>query len=599
MKKLFTKKLISLIMAMLMIISTLGVVNAETQNVVIKSIIFASEDGKMVYVDYAKAVEESIAGDPTLYNAVIQYVGIAEEKGLPIYLETVDGIFLDYAKALTDNVFRLSDIINVEKYKVTEEIKFTHELWVDEDGEPVITDPEAKPAELISITPVEGIEVEVGTSEDTVIERLPQSTTVEDSKNQTHTVKLNWIIENYNKDVVGEYNATGTFTLPKGVVNKAGLKLKVEAKVKVYEPVEEPEFPIEVENVFIIQSEITDNTYANINIKEEYVFLVETVKVDGNPANKMPDKPAQWRFKVADGTKADDLKGRVSLTSNVYIESLVEPTPITVKVGDTVNMPAKITANMSDGTTTEVPVTWVPATIDTSTVGVKTAIGTVAGFDGTVTLRVIVEDVKKGIAFISLSKDSSSDRIPFINISDFYIKNKETGIEYRDGDYPTWNNKNSWQMKNIPVGKYTIHFNTMDGMYIHQILLGGAYNETVYNAETNPYVIDENVTNYATIVLKTDLILKEIKPLAELIVPVDITYDEFLETLPKKATIIDSMDQEHQVDISWGFNQVQFNGWRKPGNRPYIESNAFKLPINVSNTVPPTRLRVLANVLFE
>lgn len=75
------------------------------------------------------------------------------------------------------------------------------------------------------------------------------------------------------------------------------------------------------------------------------------------------------------------------------IVSLVNPDSITVEVGQVVNMPSVVVANMSDGTTKDVPVTWVPATIDTSTAGVKTAEGSVEGFDGKATFMVTVEEV--------------------------------------------------------------------------------------------------------------------------------------------------------------------------------------------------------------
>ena len=74
------------------------------------------------------------------------------------------------------------------------------------------------------------------------------------------------------------------------------------------------------------------------------------------------------------------------------IVSLVNPAPITVAVGDTVIMPSTVVANMSDSTTKNVPVTWNPAEIDTTTVGIKTAIGTVEGYDGNVTFTVTVEE---------------------------------------------------------------------------------------------------------------------------------------------------------------------------------------------------------------
>lgn len=527
MKNLFAKKCISSVMTILILFSTISVVHARTHDILIKSIIFEDENRNMVFVDYAAAIEQSIGGHNELYNAIKNYVGIAEEKGRSIYLETVNGEFLNYAKALSDNLSRLIDIIDNEKYKVYEEIKFTHELWIDDKGEPTITDPEEKPAELISITPVDGIEVEIGTSEDIVKERLPQSTTIKDSKGRTYTVSLDWNIENYNKDSVGEYKATGTFTLPKYVVNKTGKELKVETLVKVFKPIEQPDFPMEVEEVFIIESEITGNTYANIEIRDEFVLLVESVKVDGKLANKMEENQAQWRIKVDTGTTVNDLKGRVSV-------SLI---------------------------------------------------------------------VNKGNVQVTLSKDgtSASDGIDFALIKEsFYIENKETGKKYNDGTSP-WNADRIHQMKEIPEGEYTIHFDTPEGMYLDKIELGEAYKETVYNPETNPLVVVDKGSknfNYVKIQLRANNTLKEIKPVSDLRIPVDITIDEFKAALPKQTTIVDSNNQEHQVDLRWDIRPFNFDSWKKPGEYT-IRSEFFKLPLLVSNSVPSTRLEVRLKVIFE
>jgi hypothetical protein len=317
---------------------------------------------------------------------------------------------------LTDNLSRLADIIDVEKYIVRGEIKYTHELWID-DGKPVITDPEAKPAQLVSITEVDGIEVEIGTTEETAKSMLPSSTTILDSRDRTHTVALDWAIENYDKDVIGNYNAIGRFELPRGVVNKKGIDLKVEAIVKVFEPVVEPEFPVEVESVFIIKSEITENTYANINIKEEYVSIVEEVKVDGKLANQIEDNSAQWRIKVEEETTAEDLKGRISVST-------------IVKEG-------------------------------------KVQVGLYKNY------RI----AGNGINFGELK-------------GSFYIKNKITGKEYKEGTSP-WNSKYLYQMKDIPIGEYTIHFDVPEGMDILKVQIGNSYDETDYDAETNPLVVKE------------------------------------------------------------------------------------------------------------
>lgn len=935
MKKSFVKRFLSLVLVILMVYPTIGLASNES-DVVIKAVYFQDEDGNMVFVDYSRAIEESLEGDYALYNAVKHYVGIAEVKGRPVYLELFDGKVLDYKLAMLDNLFKLAEIIGKEKYEVNKEIKCTHELKIVDgkgaiveidskytiniegpkalelgetgsydlraygdgkgsvnhraryeykitggtgtleylDGDTwrdiplsgyfgpnngftltpdwdlrtkirftpanegtysielalkdldknrtladaeytfTVTKPAEKPAELVSITPVSGIEVEVGTTEEAVKELLPKTTTIKDSKDNIHTVNLVWTIENYNKDVEGQYKAIGTFELPEGIKNSGGLELKVETTVKVFAPVVEPEWPVEVESVFVGQSQITENTYANIKIKDEYVSLVEAVYVDDELANNMEDDPSQWRIQVADGTEAEDLKGRISvkdkevakgrviiclwkdkesdrvnfdvikesfyiknnetkeefrvgkipwnlknnyemrnipvgeytihydLPEGLYTEeirmggaydytiydsetnpftvedlgdknnnarinlrantklkeikelnitlpkdttyeefwairpnkvivvdeydkeyevgavfspnkynyekgiekgelrvqsqttitlplfvsnaeppirkyaylnitfvdpvtivSLEEPEVVKVKVGEKVEMLETVIANMSDGSTKEVPVTWEPEAIDTSTAGEKTAIGTVEGFEGTVTFKVIVEEIEKGNVSIGLYKDktSPSDAINFNIIKgSFYIKNKATEEEFREGTTP-WNADNAHMMKGIPVGEYTIHFDEPEGMYLEKIQLGEAYKETDYDSETNPLVVvnkEGDRYNYVKIILRADRTLKEIKPLEDLTVPADITIEDFKKALPKQATIVDSEDEEHQVDLRWEIRPFNFDGWEKPGE-VIIRSDFFTLPLSVSNSVPSQRLELRLKVIFK
>lgn len=210
--------------------------------------------------------------------------------------------------------------------------------------------------------------------------------------------------------------------------------------------------------------------------------------------------------------------------------------------------------------------------------------------------------IVKGKVQISLYKDStsSSNMIPFENIKgSFYLKNKVTGKEYREGSTP-WNAKQRYDMNDIPVGEYTIHFDAPEGMYTDKIWLGDAYKETLYDGNANPLkVVDRGTTaNYVTIVIKTDNTIKEIKPLEPMYFSKDITLEEFKAALPNKVTIVDSADREHEVELRWDIRPFVFDSWKKPGEYTLF-SNLFTLPINVSNTDPATRLEVMVKVSFE
>nr|WP_276319942.1 Ig-like domain-containing protein [Bacillus infantis] len=276
------------------------------------------------------------------------------------------------------------------------------------------------------------------------------------------------------------------------------------------------------------------------------------------------------------------------------------PENLTVKVGESVKLPATVTAMMSDGRTKEVSVDWDPNTINTDTPGTKTAVGTVKGYNGTVTFTVVVEEVEKEDVRLFLFKDSNSasNSIAWDNISNFHLKNVETGEEVRIGASPS-NRDDIFEMPKVPEGVYTIHFDYPDGMYVHKIILG---DDTEYNSETNPLVVQEQEKEwekvYVDIVIKSETTLKEIKPLEDLSVPTTVTYNEFKEILPQHTTILDSNGKEHQVDLDWDVRPFQFESYKKPGSVT-LNSEFFELPVSVSNTDPAKRLKVTLKVNFE
>lgn len=270
-------------------------------------------------------------------------------------------------------------------------------------------------------------------------------------------------------------------------------------------------------------------------------------------------------------------------------------------MGDALELPSTVIAKMYDNKTKEVMVTWNPKTIDTSTEGEKIAIGTVEGYKGNVEFKVYV--VKGETAQISLYKDSVSpdNKIDFANITDFHLKSVATGKIYSTGKTPSQTTrKNQFLMEKIPEGEYTIHFEMQEGMYIHKILLGEAYKETVYDPENNRLVVKKtasNSSNYVDILVKTDRVIEEIKPLEAITVSSGMSYEEFLTNLPKQTVIKDSKGSEHTVDVKWDVRPFQFESYKKPG-QVTLFSEFFKLPLNVSNSTPPKRLEVKLIVNF-
>ena len=169
MKKLSFNQILSFIIIALLVLPAFVFASSGT-NVNIKNVYFKDENGNMVFVDYEEAISNSMEGDHTLYDAIRHYVGTAEEKGWTLYLETNSGIILDFRLAMIDNLFKLRDIINNEKYKVDGQIEYTHELKVVDGVARIVEIEDEDPGDpddpyIISITSVPNIEVDIGTSE--------------------------------------------------------------------------------------------------------------------------------------------------------------------------------------------------------------------------------------------------------------------------------------------------------------------------------------------------------------------------------------------------------------------------------------------------
>src|SRR5690625_1633453 len=228
------------------------------------------------------------------------------------------------------------------------------------------------------------------------------------------------------------------------------------------------------------------------------------------------------------------------------------------------------------------------------------------GATGTLKLNVVATQVdhpvvpeETGEVHVMLYKDTttSNNRIDFDNLTNYYLKSKDTGLTYSDGA-TMWNNKAAFIFENVPIGEYKLHFDMPEGMYVEDILLGGAYSDIEYDPDMEPIVVVEDERSYVRIVLKSNLTLDYINPLEDLIVPSDITLEDFRAALPTSTTIVDSEGNEHEVDLRWDVRPFNFDRWSKPGETR-IKSEFFQLPVNVSNSDPTQRLEVYINVIFE
>jgi hypothetical protein len=132
--------------------------------------VYFKSGSDMVKVDYAKAVNDAMNDDNTLYNAVKQYVGEAEETGAPVIVETDDQKVLDYQKALGAGK-RFADIVNDPAYQ-TNKPDVQKELRV-ENGQAVIGDIRPEVVEIVSVSAVKAngsVDLEV------VLSAVPEET---------------------------------------------------------------------------------------------------------------------------------------------------------------------------------------------------------------------------------------------------------------------------------------------------------------------------------------------------------------------------------------------------------------------------------------
>jgi transglutaminase-like putative cysteine protease len=111
--------------------------------------------------------------------------------------------------------------------------------------------------------------------------------------------------------------------------------------------------------------------------------------------------------------------------ADLKILSLINPHSIDILQGSSFKLPYTIKANMNDGTIRDVSVTWNPATIDTTTAGSQSFIGTVEGTDSTVTLVVNVKSFNSTI-------ESQQD---FYNAIKYALTNFDSSIELKIKNY--------------------------------------------------------------------------------------------------------------------------------------------------------------------
>lgn len=169
------------------------------------------------------------------------------------------------------------------------------------------------------------------------------------------------------------------------------------------------------------------------------------------------------------------------------IVSLVNPENIIGKVREAIDLPSTVVANMSDGTTKEVPVTWDPEKIPPNRDGELIFTGTVDEFSGTVTLKVILAhtvtlwqpDFKldKGIKL----EDAAPNGVSFTIIS-----SDGTVIAENETKFPS----DFYDM--IGHGEYTLKYDGFaPGYYVYpHAVVPSKYTQTPVEGKLNEFIVE-------------------------------------------------------------------------------------------------------------
>jgi len=124
---------------------------------------------------------------------------------------------------------------------------------------------------------VENISVPYGTNQTTATSQLAQQITIDDIYGVTHDVGLNWSVQDYNGNIPGDYNATGTFGLPDCIVQTTpSTALSVEAIITVEENTSGNHF-IKINEISLFPNPVSDCLYYTNDktTHEEYIEIYD------------------------------------------------------------------------------------------------------------------------------------------------------------------------------------------------------------------------------------------------------------------------------------------------------------------------------------
>lgn len=200
--------------------------------------------------------------------------------------------------------------------------------------------------------------------------------------------------------------------------------------------------PLEVGSV----NDITDTIWQGEKYTPRPTMIVTAS--DGS----IKEVPVKWNLSKVNTTKPGiyTINGKIEGTDRSVVTTLVVK-PLPVKIGDiaskvdsssSYSLPETVTAQMSDGTMSKVPVTWDYGVQDTTKPGIYTFTGTVDHYSKKVKLTLTVN-----ITAEILSIDNIKLRLPYL--SSFYSSPYYTRVPAKMTDGTTSTVYVTWNMSNV------------------------------------------------------------------------------------------------------------------------------------------------------
>jgi len=192
---------------------------------------------------------------------------------------------------------------------------------------------------------VEDITVPFATSEIEAINQLVEEITISDSDGGEHVVILDWTVENYNGEISGQYNATGTFTIPFGVdQTDPATDLVVNAVITVEDEIIENPYIVEID----VNNDVVDITVPFATTENDAILQLaqQIVIMDSDDQTHTVD--LMWTVDAYDGNAPVNYNATGTFTLPNGVEQSDPETDLVVNAIITVDNGVNVQDNQTD-----------------------------------------------------------------------------------------------------------------------------------------------------------------------------------------------------------------------------------------------------------